>query len=144
MLGFRSRVAARCDDVARPTQHPPEQLFRTGDAARECHFGTVQHEVVRQVEERADSTKRQGGIQHDDVSTEALRKAIDPPHCHRVREQPRLPDAVYLERLRRIPFLGALVRGREYCKSFRRKPSPPLPEQRLDAANLRGEVIRDQ
>ena len=69
---------------------------------------------------------------------------VDPAHHQRVRQQHRLAGPLDLERLGGVELGRAGVRAGEHREPVGRQPPPPLPQQRLDPADLRREVVRDE
>ncbi len=88
--------------------------------------------------------ERERRVEHDEVGADAGGHLVDAGHHPRVRQQRRLAHPLDVERLGAIELLGPGVRTGQHGARLRRQPSPPLPQQRLDAADLRREVVRDQ
>jgi hypothetical protein len=53
----------------------------------------VEHEVVRQLQRRADQAERHGRVEHDEVGAEVLGQVVDLLDHPRVRQQHRLTGA---------------------------------------------------
>ena len=143
-LGLLPGVLPCRDDVAGPTQHDAERLLRPRQAAGNGDLGAVQHDVVGQGERRSDEPERNGRVEHDEVGTEVGGQLVDAAHHQRVRQQHLLGHALDAVRLLGVECRGPAVRAGEHGERLRWQPPPPLPQQRLDPADLRREVVRDE
>jgi hypothetical protein len=144
MDGFGGRVAARGDDPLGATQRVGERLLGERQPTGNRDLGPVQHEVVRQLQRRPDETERDGGVEDHEVGAEVLRQVVDLLDHPRMREQYRLACAFDAVGLAGVEFGRARVRAGEHGERLGRQPTPPFPEQRLDAADLGWEVVGDQ
>jgi hypothetical protein len=144
VLGLGGRVAAGGDDVASTAQHVAERLLAERQTARHGDLGAVQHDVVRQAQRRSDHAQRHRRVEHHQVGADLLRQRVDPLDHPRVRQQDRLAGAFDVERLCGVELGGALVGAGEHGEGVGWQPTPPLPQQRLDAADLGREVVGDE
>ena len=128
---------------ARPSVYASACLV-SREPAGHGDLGAVQHEVVRQLQRRTDQAERHRRVEHDQVGTEVAGEVVDLAHHPRVRQQKRFTGALDAERLVGVERRGIGVRARQHREPVARKAPPPLPEQRLDAADLGREVVRDE
>ncbi len=138
------RVPTGGDDLAGATQRVGQRLLGSGEPTGHRDLGAVQHEVVRKLQRRPDQTERHGGVDHDEVGAEVLGQFVDLMNHPGMRKQHRLAGALDAVRLAGVELGRARVRAGEHRERFGRQPAPPLPQQRLDPADLRWKVVRDQ
>ena len=104
----------------------------------------MQDDVIRQPQRWADEPERDGGIEHDQFGADLGAQVVDAADHDRVRQEDGLGRALDAERLLGVEPLGAAVGAREDGEAVGRQAPPPLPEHRLDPADLRREVVRDE
>ena len=143
-LGLARCVLSGRHDVAGASEHGGERLLRARQATRHRDLGAVQHDVVRQLQRRPDESERHRRVEHDEVGADVGGQRVDPRHHRWVREQHRLTHPLHPERLGGVELGRPGVRAGEHGERVRRQAPPPLPQQRLDAADLRREVVRDE
>ena len=130
--------------MPRPSQHVAQRLLGAGDASRDSDLGTVQHDVVGQLQRRPDEAQRDGGVEYDQVCADFAGELVDAPDHPGVRQQHRLAGPLDPVGLGAVEPRRAGVRARQHGEAIRWEPPPPLPQQRLDPADLRWEVVRDE
>ena len=144
VLGLGGRIATGGDDVACPTERVRQRLLAERETAGHGDLGAVQHEVVGKFERWPDESERDGGVEHDEVGAEVAGEFVDLAHHERVREQDRFAGPLDPVRLVGVERRRVGVRAGEHGEPIGGKTTPPLPEQRLDAADLRWEVVGDE
>ena len=104
----------------------------------------MEDKVVGQIQRRPNQSERDRRIEHHEVCPEIVCEVVDAFHHPRMRQQHRFTrafNAIWLVCIERCgPFIGTCEDG----KAVRRQPTPPFPEQRLDATDLRWIVVRDE
>ena len=138
------RIRPGGDDVPRAAQHVAQRLLGTGQATGHGDLGSVQHDVVRQVEGRPHQSERDCRIEHHEVSTDTRCHLVDARDHPRVRQQNRFTRSFDVKRLHGIERCRSGVRTGQHRERVGRQASPPFPEQRLDATDLRWEVVGDE
>ena len=111
VFGLGGRIPAGGDDVPRPAQRVRERLLRQRESTGNGDLGTVEHEVVRQLERRPDQPERHGRIEHDEIGAEVVGEVVDPLDHPRVRQQHRLAGAFDAVRLAGVELVGARRTG---------------------------------
>ena len=132
------------DDVAGPAEHCGERLFRARQPARHGDLGPVQHDVVRQLNDGPTSPSGTAGSSTTRSAPKSAaigRSATPSMDAGAARAHGRAPSGTAGRRRTRRHRAYGLV---STAKRVRRQPPPPLPQQRLDAADLRREVVRDE
>ena len=143
-FGFASGILPCRHDVAGPPQHAGERLAAAREAARDRHLGAMHYDVVRQPQRWADEPERDSRIEDDQIRAELCTQVVDAAHHDGVRQEDGFPRAFDAERLLVVEPLGASVGAGEHGEAVGRQSPPPLPEHRLDPADLRREVVRDE
>ena len=143
-FGFGGRITAGGNNVARPLEHIAQGLLAGRNATRHRDLGTMQHNVVRQLERRANKANRKRRVEHHKIGADLAGHVVNASHHERVRQEHRLAHTIDAKRLLRVEGRGVFVGGGEHCKGIGRKPPPPLPQQRLNATDLGWEVVGDQ
>ena len=89
----------------------PSACLRARQPAGHGDLGAVEHDVVGQVERRADQPERDGRVEHDEVGAELGGQLVDAAHHRRVRQQHRLADPLDAVRLLGVERRGARGTG---------------------------------
>ena len=143
-LGFSQWVAPGGDHDARATQHATKGAVRAGNAPGHGDLRAVEHDAVAVSQAQADEPYRQRGIEHDDLRTDFVRQRVDVSSDPPCRPQDLVLHPLHAEGLFAIPLARAAVRRGEHRRSLRRQSAPQLPQVRLNAAELRREVVGDE
>ena len=144
-LGLARRVVPRRHDSGGSAQHPAAELPAAGEAAGHRHLGAVHDGDVRRGRQaRAEVPERQPRVEEDHVGLDLARQRVDAPRQRRGREELPLRRAHDAERLLRVPCRVTGVAGREHGGVLHREAPPQLVEVRLDAPDLRREVVGDE
>ena len=144
MFTLGRRIPAGGDDLAGATQRVGECLLGSGEPPGHRDLGAVQHEVVGKLQRRPDQAERDGGVDDDEVGAEVLGQFVDLMDHPRVREQHGLAGPFDAVGLAGVELGRARIRAGEHGERLGRQPAPPLPQQRLDPADLRRKVVGDE
>jgi hypothetical protein len=138
-------VPARGDDTRGSAQDARAELAGSEQATRHRDLGAVHHRDIRRAAEaRPEVPERQPWVEEDHVGAHFARERVDPLRERSRRQELRLTRADDAKGLPRVPAAIARVARGEHRRVVRRQPAPQLVEVRLDPADLRWEVVRDE
>ena len=142
---FARGVVARGHDARGGVDGARAEVARARDPTGNGHLRAVHDENVwRRAQAGTELPERQPRIEEDHPGPHLPRDRVDAARERRSGEELRLAGANHTERSVRVPTLVARVVGREDRGLPRWQPPPQLVQIRLDPADLRWEVVRDE
>ena len=144
MVAFSRRIPTSSNDVFSTTQNMTQDLPRQRQPSWHSDFCTVQHDHVRNRKSRPYKTQGQSRVKHNKICAKFFNHCVDALHHPWVRQQHRLTCSFNAIRLTRIKCRRICMWTCEDRKRVRRQSTPPFPQQRLNATDLRREIIGDK